>query len=115
MPTRLIGAQHSITVLAPFGADGASARRSKPWPRQQCQRQADAQRVREPVTSGRQHQQVGLVTARRRKAHVGAEGALPPHVAMSWMQRLKRVFAIERCRRCGRRIKVIASIELVGR
>jgi len=32
---------------------------------------------------------------------------------MSWMQRLKRVFAIEieRCRYCGGRIKVIASIE----
>jgi hypothetical protein len=32
---------------------------------------------------------------------------------MSWMQRLKRVFAIEieRCRRCGGRLKVIASIE----
>jgi hypothetical protein len=41
------------------------------------------------------------------------ERALPSHVAMSWMQRLKRVFAIEieRCRRCGGRIKVIASIE----
>jgi hypothetical protein len=43
----------------------------------------------------------------------GAERARPPHVAMSWMQRLKRVFAIEieRCRRCGGRLAVIASIE----
>jgi Putative transposase len=42
-----------------------------------------------------------------------AEGARPRHVAMSWMQRLKRVFAIEieRCRRCGGRLEVIASIE----
>jgi hypothetical protein len=37
----------------------------------------------------------------------------PKHVAMSWMQRLKRVFAIEieRCRRCGGRLTVIASIK----
>jgi hypothetical protein len=37
----------------------------------------------------------------------------PKHVAMSWMQRLKRVFAIEieQCRRCGGRLTVIASIE----
>lgn len=45
-----------------------------------------------------------------------ADGERPPlakHVAMSWAQRLKRVFAIEieRCRRCGGRLKVIASIE----
>ncbi len=32
---------------------------------------------------------------------------------MSWAQRLKRVFAIdiEHCRRCGGKLKVIASIE----
>ena len=32
---------------------------------------------------------------------------------MTWAQRLKRVFAIdlERCGRCGGRLKVIASIE----
>jgi len=32
---------------------------------------------------------------------------------MSWARRLKRVFAIEieRCRRCGDRLTVIASIE----
>jgi hypothetical protein len=32
---------------------------------------------------------------------------------MSWARRLKRVFAIdiERCRRCGGRLEVIASIE----
>jgi hypothetical protein len=44
------------------------------------------------------------------------EAAGPPvarHVAMSWAQRLKRVFAIEieQCRRCGGRLTVIASIE----
>jgi hypothetical protein len=35
------------------------------------------------------------------------------HVSMTWAQRLKRVFAIdiERCRRCGGRLRVIASIE----
>jgi hypothetical protein len=33
--------------------------------------------------------------------------------ALSWAQRLKRVFAIEiqTCRRCGGRLRVIASIE----
>ena len=42
-----------------------------------------------------------------------AERAVPKHLAMSWMQRLKRVFAIEieTCRRCGGKLKVIASIE----
>ena len=41
------------------------------------------------------------------------ERGVPKHVAMSWMQRLKRVFAIEieRCRGCGGRLTVIASIE----
>jgi hypothetical protein len=35
------------------------------------------------------------------------------HRVMSWAQRLKRVFAIEveTCRRCGGRLRVIASIE----
>ena len=42
------------------------------------------------------------------------------HAAMMWAQRLKRVFAIEieACRRCGGKLKVIASIEdpeLIGR
>jgi hypothetical protein len=38
---------------------------------------------------------------------------LSEHVALTWMQRLKRVFAIdiERCGRCGARLQVIASIE----
>lgn len=37
----------------------------------------------------------------------------PRHVAMSWAQRLKRVFGIEidLCARCGGKLKVIASIE----
>jgi hypothetical protein len=39
--------------------------------------------------------------------------AVPKHVAMSWAQRLKRVFAIEidNCARCQGRLRVIASIE----
>ena len=42
-----------------------------------------------------------------------AEGHVPEHASMTWMQRLKRVFAIdiERCRRCGGKLKVIASLE----
>jgi hypothetical protein len=45
--------------------------------------------------------------------HTAAERAAPKHLAMTWMQRLKRVFAIqiETCRRCGGKLKVIASIE----
>jgi len=41
------------------------------------------------------------------------ERPTPKHVAMSWAQRLKHVFAIEieRCRGCGGRLEVIASIE----
>ena len=37
----------------------------------------------------------------------------PRHVAMTWAQRLKRVFGIEinTCARCGGKLKVIASIE----
>ena len=42
-----------------------------------------------------------------------AEQPVPKHSAMTWMQRLKRVFAIEieTCRRCGGKLKVLASIE----
>jgi len=42
-----------------------------------------------------------------------AERPVSKHVAMSWAQRLKRVFAIdiESCRRCGGKLRVIASIE----
>jgi len=38
---------------------------------------------------------------------------VPKHVAMSWAQRLKRVFAIEieTCGRCRGRLRVIASLE----
>jgi len=37
----------------------------------------------------------------------------PRHVAMTWAQRLKRVFGVEinACARCGGKLKVIASIE----
>jgi hypothetical protein len=48
------------------------------------------------------------------KAH-GPEDATPvaSHAAMSWAQRLKRVFAIdiETCSVCGGSMKVIAAIE----
>ncbi len=42
-----------------------------------------------------------------------ATPAMPPHVAMNWARRLKRVFGIEieECARCGGQLKVIASIE----
>jgi hypothetical protein len=42
-----------------------------------------------------------------------AERPVPKHVSLTWAQRLKRVFAIEieTCRRCGGKLKVIASIE----
>jgi hypothetical protein len=42
-----------------------------------------------------------------------AKPITPRHVAMSWAQRLKRVFGIEinTCTRCGGKLKVIASIE----
>jgi hypothetical protein len=42
-----------------------------------------------------------------------AKSRMPRHVAMTWTRRLKRVFAIdiERCARCGGRLRVIASIE----
>jgi hypothetical protein len=41
------------------------------------------------------------------------EQPVPKHAAMTWMQRLKRVFAIdiERCRRCGGKLLGVASIE----
>jgi hypothetical protein len=46
-------------------------------------------------------------------AAAAVERVMPKHVAMSWMQRLKRVFGIEieRCLSCGGRLEVIASIE----
>lgn len=42
-----------------------------------------------------------------------AERPTPQHVALSWARRLKRVFGIdiEQCRRCGGRLRVLASIE----
>ena len=45
--------------------------------------------------------------------HAGTERSVPKHVSMTWAQRLKRVFAIEieTCRRCGGKLRVIASIE----
>ena len=48
-----------------------------------------------------------------RKGAAVLEQPIPKHVAMTWARRLKRVFGIEieRCARCGGRLKVIASIE----
>lgn len=48
----------------------------------------------------------------RGKRTAQERASLAKHVAMSWAQRLKRVFAIEieRCRGCGGRLEVIASI-----
>jgi hypothetical protein len=45
--------------------------------------------------------------------YTDAERPVPKRVAMTWAQRLKRVFAIEieTCRRCGGKLEVIASIE----
>jgi hypothetical protein len=43
----------------------------------------------------------------------GQGSAVPKHAAMTWAQRLKRVFGIEieRCEHCGAANKIIASIE----
>jgi len=45
--------------------------------------------------------------------HADPERPMSKHASMTWAQRLKRVFAIEieTCRRCGGKLKVIASIE----
>jgi hypothetical protein len=45
---------------------------------------------------------------------------VPKHVAMTWAQRLKRVFGIQLnpCEHCGGAVKIIASIEepqVIGR
>jgi hypothetical protein len=42
--------------------------------------------------------------------YTDAERPVPKRVAMTWAQRLKRVFAIEieTCRRCGGKLEVIA-------
>jgi hypothetical protein len=50
----------------------------------------------------------------------GQGSAVPTHAAMSWAQRLKRVFGIEveSCQHCGGAVKIIASIEdpqVIGR
>jgi hypothetical protein len=47
------------------------------------------------------------------EAKPGEKERAPQAVRMSWMRRLKRVFAIdiETCQRCGGTLEVIASIE----
>jgi hypothetical protein len=57
-----------------------------------------------------------IVPARRGRGGSGAAGqgsAVPKHLAMTWAQRLKRVFGIQinPCEQCGGAVKIIASIE----
>ena len=64
-----------------------------------------------------------IVPAQRGRGGSAAagQGSTPPkHVAMTWAQRLKRVFGIQinPCERCGGAVKIIACIEnpeFVGR
>jgi hypothetical protein len=55
------------------------------------------------------------VTPAGRGKHTGATERSPTerHRAMTWAQRLKRVFRIdiESCERCGGKVRIIASIE----
>ena len=53
-----------------------------------------------------------LVHAQQR-TEGGEQTAVQKHVAMTWMQRLKRVFRVdvETCARCGGRLQIIAGIE----
>ena len=55
---------------------------------------------------------IGAQKAPARSSEPG-QSASSRHVAMDWARRLKRVFGIEieRCARCGGRLKIIASIE----
>ena len=55
---------------------------------------------------------IGAQKAPARSSEQG-QSASSRHVAMDWARRLKRVFGIEieRCARCGGRLKIIASIE----
>ena len=54
-----------------------------------------------------------IVPRTRTVAERGEAAATDRQRAMSWAQRLKRVFAIdiETCRQCGGKLRVIASIE----
>jgi hypothetical protein len=55
-----------------------------------------------------------IVPGKRGRSQALRQGrAVPRHVAMSWAQRLKRVFGIEiqSCEHCGGAVKIIASIE----
>jgi hypothetical protein len=76
--------------------------------------------MREP-SAEKTHRRV-LKRARPKPADRGAQLArrpervepqAPTHVALTWLQRLKRVFGVEiqTCQRCGGPLKVIASIE----
>jgi hypothetical protein len=56
-----------------------------------------------------------IVPAQRGRAGsaAGQRSATPKHLAMTWAQRLKRVFGIQinPCAQCGGAVKIIASIE----
>ena len=69
-------------------------------------------RLRAKVVPGRQ---AGKAEQAQRSGGLGEQERteLKRHRSMTWSQRLKRVFAIEieTCRRCGGRLRVIASIE----
>lgn len=56
----------------------------------------------------------GRGKGKKPQAGEGTESSSTPrHVAMSWAQRLKRVFGaeIEACARCGGKLRILASIE----
>ena len=55
----------------------------------------------------------GVGAARQPGRSAEEKPPMPPHVAMNWARRLKRVFGIEieTCAGCGGRLRIIASIE----
>ena len=67
-------------------------------------------RLRAQITPGRRGKKARTAPAKPRGDEVGAS---PRRAAMTWAQRLKRVFRIDiqTCLRCGGRLRIIASIE----
>ena len=63
------------------------------------------------VTPGKREKEGGQ--AKAAASHWLEKTPQEPHRAMTWMQQPKRVFGIdiETCERCGREVKVMASIE----
>lgn len=72
----------------------------------------NARSVRE-IRSGRQSARIVPKPCAAAANERGEAAANDRQRAMTWAQRLKRVFAIdiETCRQCGGRLRVIASIE----